>query len=90
MNAIQNTKTTCLLCDKPVSRRGLCKGHYQKFHRAKFKAIAAGIDVEAFEADAIARGVILPDGREAANEFTIGIDKLKSAPKRKPPKKGDK
>ncbi len=48
---------TCLVCNLPVKKRGLCSKHYEQFRRAK-NELPMGVRAD-FESTAIAEGLIL-------------------------------
>lgn len=69
---------TCLICGKelqPGSRRGLCEADYQKFRRARAKV--RDDEIDEWEGNLIADGLLLPDARAAIDPFTEAIAKLR-------------
>lgn len=54
----EKTSQTCLVCELPRKKRGLCAKHYESFRRAK--AELPNNLRDQFEKLAIERGVVLP------------------------------
>lgn len=75
------TKNTCIMCDKPAHRRGLCTTHYSRF-RTKYVAIKeAGGDAQEFDRVAVAAGMIAEDRKgqkPTENEFDDIAEKFLS------------
>lgn len=66
MNSKNTEKAKCLLCDKFAAVRGLCRSHYETYRKNRELAE----DQEAFEREAVARGLIVAeDKRKASNPF---------------------
>jgi len=68
----------CILCGqkKEGRKRGLCNADYQKFRRAKAKVSEQ--EYAMWEADLIAKGLLLPDAREADDPFLTTLNELRA------------
>lgn len=86
MNATQNDpkRPSCLVCGRKFAssrelKRGLCPADYERFRRSRAKAKASGLANDEFESGLIAKGLLLPDAREASDPFIDAINEMVAA-----------